>query len=163
MSQVDFSDPEKAKEIAEQLAEENQRLRGNSKKGEVESKVQKVSDMGFSECPGFLSEYRDILLSDDGEPAMVLFSTDDNGNETGRAALTATEIADRLINALPTDEKGKVLFSGQHLDTGTTEKPPEEEVTLAEGEYDDSPEAVEKRVEAQAKAIGQPMPGSGKE
>lgn len=155
---IDFSDPDKAKEAVGGILEENQRLRSHSQKGEITAKVDRLKEMGFAEMPGFLAEYRDILLSDDGEPAMVLLSHDDNDNETGRTTLTATEIADRLIAAIPTDDKGKILFSGQGLDTGTTERPAE---TEAEAEDEDT-RSVEERTEAAGKALGVDV-GAGKE
>lgn len=160
---IDFSDPDKAKEAVSGILEENQRLRSKSQEGEITAKVDRLTEMGFAEMPGFLAAYRDILLSDDGEPVMVLLSHDDSGNETGRDTLTATELADQLISAIPTDKEGKVLLSGQGLDTGTTEPPPAEEEVKPSEDGIDTSKSVEERTAEAEEGLGLKNGDTGKE
>lgn len=154
ISEVDFSDAEDAKAYAVELAEANKELGKSTTEGELETRIEELKELGFADMPGFLSTYRDIFLSDDGEAAMVLLSHDDDGNETGRKTLTGIELADKLIAAIPTDKEGKILLSGQHLDTGNSVKPPEDDVELSDDEYDNDPEKVEERASGMADTLG---------
>lgn len=94
--------------LTTQLAESNQEKR----KTAVTARVEELQGKGFS--PGFCAEYERIALADDGKPAAVL-----NLSENGVARdikQTATELADRLIAAMPFDEIGKLALAGQaHL------------------------------------------------
>lgn len=163
ISEVDFSNEEDAKKYALELSEENERLGKSTTDGELETRVEELKSIGFENMPGFLAEYRDIFLSDDGEAAIVLLSHDDDGNETSRKTLTGIELADRLIAAIPTDKKGKILLSGQALDTGNNEAPPEGDAELSDEEYDNDEEKVKERTEAQAKSLGVDLGDKGKE
>lgn len=122
---VDLSDEEAVRAAFKQQAEENQRLRERSRSGEVDQEIERVKALGFENSPGFLAAYRDILLSDDEEPAMVLFSHDESGEQKpgSKETLTATEVAKKLIDSLPTED-GKVLLAQQHLSSGNDEPPP---------------------------------------
>lgn len=127
---VDLSDPEAVKAAFARVEAENQQLRSRSRVGDVAAEIERVKELGFSDAPGFLATYRDILLSDDEEPAMVLFSHNEEGDRapgTSEEKLTATQVAQRLIAALPTDDDGKVLFSGQALESGNDNPPPPDE------------------------------------
>lgn len=160
ISEVDFSDAEDAKAYAVELSDANKELGKTSTEGELSKRIDELKELGFAEMPGFLAEYRDIYLSDDGEAAMVLLSHDDDGNEIGKKALTGVELADRLIAAIPTDKEGKVLLSGQALDTGQHEAPP----AVEEDAEEDTPEKIEERTKGVAATIGLDLGGNaGKE
>lgn len=132
------------------ILEENQRLRSRSRESEIHQEIERVKGLGFAEEPGFLRAYRDILLSDDEEPAMVLLSHDESGHETDRKKVTASELAKNLINALRrTEDDSRILLAQQHVTSGNDDPPPK----------DDSEEApLEQRVAESAAAIGQKMP-----
>jgi hypothetical protein len=156
---VELSDENAVRDLVKRLAEDNQRLRSKTQESEISEEIERVKELGFAEEPGFLSVYRDILLSDDGEPAMILLSHDEGGKETKREQPTVTDIAKRLINALRTDdESGKVLLAQQHVSSGTDDPPP-----ATEEKNDNSPEAVRERAAKVGSAIGQEMPESGGE
>lgn len=157
---IDLSDPEAVKQAVAGIVEENATLKQGSRTADVDAEVQKLRDekgmteeLGFT---GFLKTFREILLSDDGEPAQILLSHDDNGNEIGKEQVTATEIAQKLVKALPSDTEGKLLFSGQNLAGGNDQKPDAQEAP-AGGGLDNSPEAVAERTREQSAAIGQPI------
>lgn len=157
---IDFSDQEAVKAAVAGIVEENSSLKRENSKSEVSAEIQRVRDLGFKEeagFSGFLRQYEDILLSDDGEPAQILLSHDDSGNEISKKQVTASELVKSLINAVPTDKEGKILFSGQALDGGNDVPPPEND--LKPGELDNSPEAVAERTREQSAAIGQPIAG----
>jgi hypothetical protein len=154
ISEVDFSNPDDAKAYAEELDRANKELGKSTTEGELETRIEELKGLGFENMPGFLSTYRDIFLSDDGEAAMVLLSHDDDGNETGRKTLTGIELADKLIAAIPTDKEGKILLSGQALDTGNHVPPPKDDVELSDDEYDNDPEKVKDRASGMAKELG---------
>ena len=171
---LDLSDPDAVKERITALASDNTELRQATRSGAVGEKVEKLAGMLFSDdaddedkgrWSGLLRVYRDILMSDDEQPAAVLLSHDDKGNVTARDQVTATEIADKIIAALPTEEKDgevRIILAAQHTDTGNNERPEEND---ASDPLDNSPEAVERRTREQAEAIGKPLPASdqGKE
>ncbi len=163
ISEVDFSDADDAKAYAVELADANKELGKTTTQGELETRIEELKEAGFEDMPGFLATYRDIYLSDDGEAAMVLLSHDDDGNETGRKSLTGIELADKLIAAIPTDKEGKILLSGQALDTGNHEPPPKEDVELSDDEYDNDDEKVEERTQGVAKKLGVDLGDKGKE
>lgn len=159
VSEVNFSDPEDAKRYAIELSEENSTLKRSTTDSDLEKRVEELKGLGFSEMPGALAYYRDVFLSDDSETAMVLLSHDDNGNETGRQSKTGTELIDGFIASIPTDKEGKILLSGQALDTGTTEAPPE-----GDEEDKDTKEKVEERTQGVADQLGVDLGGdTGKE
>lgn len=157
-SQVNFSDPADAEKYATELSDQNRELSRVTNKAGLEKRIGELKEMGFAEMPGFLAQYRDIFLSDDSEVAMVLLSHDDNDNETNRKSVTGIELADQLIASIPTDKEGKILFSGQALDTGTNEAPAE-----TDDEEKDTPEKVEERTAAMADSLGVEGMTSGKE
>lgn len=152
ISEVDFSNAEDAEKYAVELSEENTRLGRSSDEQDLEKRVEELKEAGFAEMPGTLAYYRDIFLSEDGEVATVLLSHDDDGNETGKKSLTATELIDGFIASIPTDKEGKILLSGQALDTGNNEKPPE--VELSDEEEARDPEKVEERTQKMGKKLG---------
>lgn len=158
MSEVDFSNEEDAKLYAVELADQNAELSRSTTVADLEKRIDELKEIGFGEMPGFLAQYRDIVLSDDQEPAMVLFSHDDHGNQTKRESVTGRQLADKLIDSIPTDKDGKILFSGQALNTGTHEKPDETET-----EDEDTPEKVEERTSKMADALGVEGMTNGKE
>lgn len=92
-------------EQATQLAESKR----NAQKIAVTSRVAELQDKGFS--PGFCAEYERIALGDDGEVAAVL-NLSENGTSR-EVEHTATQIIDRLVNAMPFDEQGKLALKGQ--------------------------------------------------
>lgn len=110
-----------ARQAVSALLDENATLRGKNRVKDADARIEELKAMGFSEAPGFLKFYRQIYLSDDGEPAAVLFSDDDC--KIKEAELSALAILDRAIDALP-KEDDKILFSGQALVTADDTPPP---------------------------------------
>lgn len=75
----------------------------------VEARVKELQGKGFS--PGFCAEYERIALGDDGNPAVVL-NLSENG-VSRQVEHTATQVADRLIAAMPFDTSGKLALAEQ--------------------------------------------------
>jgi hypothetical protein len=121
---VELSDEGSVRGVVQRLLEDNQRLRSQTREKDIDQEIDRVKELGFAEEPGFLRVYRDIMLSDDGEPAAILLSHDENGNETGREKPTLTEVAKKLINALRTNDEGAVLLAQQHISSGDDTPPP---------------------------------------
>lgn len=155
---VDLSNEEEVKEAFAKLASTNQSLRSRSRESEVGSRIEELKGLGFAEEPAFLRNVRDILLSDDDEPAVVLLERDEDGKETGsKSSLTATDVVDKLVSSLRKDDEGKVLLAQQHTESGDETPPPSEE---------ENPEGdVEKRTAEVAEGLGLEMSTSsnGKE
>lgn len=97
-----------AQDRMRQLEEENRTLREAQKKEAVEQRVKEFGELGLSEHPGLLKEIRDIMLSDDGGPALMLSEE----GKTGSQELTATQIVERIIEAFPKKD-GKIALSEQ--------------------------------------------------
>lgn len=132
-------------EQAEEVVAENQALRKKLHELEVEKKVNEFKSLGLSEHPGVLKEVRNLMLADDGKPALNL--SEEVDGEVKTVSLSATEIVDRIINALP--KKGdKVLLGEQVLESEDTDRP---ETELSE-DFDKSP--VSDRANALAEAVG---------
>lgn len=133
---LNLSDEQKA--AFQTILDENAALSASTREAEADRRIDELKELGFSEKPGFLKLYRDVKLSDDGGPAVVLLS--DNGS---KERLTALEILDKAIDALSVE--GKVLFSDQHLDPGHDDPKPKhgEEIPL------------EERIAAAKKLLGQ--------
>lgn len=116
LGRLELSDEQRA--VFEQMLATNQSL--STKLGEVtkqsrtdavKARVKELQDAKFS--PGFCRTYEEIALGDDGEVAAVLNLSDDKGNQNGQKEYTATEIADRLIAALPKDDSGALALAEQ--------------------------------------------------
>ena len=112
---LNFSDEQMA--AYQSALDENATLRAATRTAEADRRVDELKELGFSNNPGFLKLYRDVKLSDDGGPAVVLLS--DNGS---KERLTALEILDKAIDALTID--GKVQFADQHINPGHDDPPP---------------------------------------
>ena len=155
---MDLSNEEEVKEAFAKLASTNQSLRSRSRESEVGSRIEELKGLGFAEEPAFLRNVRDILLSDDDEPAVVLLERDEDGKETGsKSSLTATDVVEKLVSSLRKDDEGKVLLAQQHTESGDETPPPSEE---------ENPEGdVEKRTAEVAEGLGLEMSTSsnGKE
>lgn len=118
---------DEARGVFESLMAENESLLTEKRKGRIDEKIESLKELGLDKHPGFLKEVRDIYLSDDGGPAMVLNLSDDKGNSTGEVEQTASDIVDRLIAALPRDKDQKILLSDQHHFDEGTHLPPAED------------------------------------
>jgi hypothetical protein len=117
---VELSDEARAR--VQSIIKENENLRRSTRTSKVDERVAELSNLEglmLSERPGALKLYRDVMLSDDGGAAAVLFS---DGDESKQERLTAIEILDRFIDALKAD--GGVVFSDQALQSGNDKKPP---------------------------------------
>lgn len=94
------------KQLKLQLAEVNKK----AKTERVTARVKELQDPktgGFP--PGFCAEFERIALADDGQVAAVLHLSD--GGTTIPVEQTATQIAERLIAALPKDDSGKLALA----------------------------------------------------
>lgn len=115
LDRLGLSDDDKAalQQIIAPLVQSNEQMRtqlaesrSTERKTRVEARVKELQDKGFPS--GFLVAYEEIALADDGAVAAVL-----NLSESGMAPRpvehTATQLAERLINALPLSADGKTL------------------------------------------------------
>lgn len=137
---VELSDEQRA--AIQNVLDENVKLKGENRESKVEKRITELSELGLSERPGALKLYRQVFLSDDGGPALVLLS--DDGQEKER--LTARDILDRFIEAVKGSD-GKVVLSDQALVSGNDIKPP----NTAEGE---NQKPLEDRVAEAKQALG---------
>jgi hypothetical protein len=93
----------KDQQMATQLAEYRQKDKVTGTK----ERLTKLSDMGFAADSGFLRVVSDLLMADDGDVAVSL-----NLAQTGQKEhLTVTAALDRLIAAMPVDDKGKIALA----------------------------------------------------
>jgi hypothetical protein len=118
------------------LREIARRDSARAKLGDVEKKVENLSNMGFNDAPDALAFYRRVQLSDtqDGNegPAIVLMSDSDLGlsgdqatGASGRQEMSASEMLDAFIAKFPVSEEGKlkVALSDQALANEDTDRP----------------------------------------
>jgi hypothetical protein len=108
-------------EFSESLASsqsENETLRKRVHEMEVEKRVEELKSLGFSSQAGLLGTIRDLMLADNGKPALVL---SEEGNDV---SLSATDIIDRIVDAMPKTDKGSVDFGEQALQVDEGEQPP---------------------------------------
>lgn len=134
---------EDAKQLFESMNGRLAQAEAENRSFRVDRRIDELSDMGLSEYPGFLKEIRDVMLADDGGTALLL--SEEVEGETKEVKLTATNIIDRLVEALP-KEGDKIVLSQQITDEtgkGRTQRPPadasderpQHEKTLQAAEY----------------------------
>ena len=114
LDRLELSD--EARAVVQEMAANQQRLetqlaesQKEQRKEKLTARVAELQGKGFS--PGFCAEYERIALGDDGKPAAVLHLSE--GGVARDVEQTATELADRLIAAMPFDESGKLALAGQ--------------------------------------------------
>lgn len=125
IDKMDLSDEVKATLKKEHQAEfdkiqaENDALKRNGRKSSVESEITALSDAGFKDQPGLLKFCRQVFLSDDEEPGIVLLSDDDLGltgdqatGNRGQKEMTTAETLRQFISLLPKKDD-KFHFSDQ--------------------------------------------------
>ena len=117
LDRLDLSDEQRA--VFQSILEENAQLSAKTREADADARISELEEMGLKERPGFLKLYREVMLSDDGGPAVVVFS---DGSEE-KEKLTAVEILDRALDALKDDE-GQVALSDQALVSGNDNPPP---------------------------------------
>ena len=121
MSTLSLEGVELSNEARAQLQsvlDENQTLRRKDRESSARERISELEKTGLKDRPGALKLYRQVMLSDDGGPAIILFSDDESKKER----LTALEILDRFITAL--EGEGGAVFSDQHLASPNDQKPP---------------------------------------
>lgn len=113
VDRLQLSDEQKA--VFDTLLSQSQRLESQlkevtkkSREDAIKSRVKALQEAGHT--PGFCRTYEEIALGDEGGTAALNLS-DSDGNSTGSREYTVTEIADRLIAALPVDKSGKLAFA----------------------------------------------------
>lgn len=98
--------------------------------------------------PGIKKYVRNVLLSDDGGPAIELSEHLDGGRRTQAEAKTATEVLKGFIDILPKEtDSGRVALSEQARRIPDDPKPPETNPDAGDGKLDLSEDAVAKRAE----------------
>lgn len=117
LDRLDLSDEQRA--AFQQILDENVSLSAQTRIGEADSRVAELEGLGMKDRPGALVLYRQVMLSDDGGPAVVLLS--DDGKEKKR--LGAKELLDQFIDALKGPD-GKVTLSDQAIVSGNDDPPP---------------------------------------
>jgi hypothetical protein len=111
--------PESQRAVFQKLLNENSDLAATSRETEAERRVTELSNMGFKEKPGALKLYRQVMLGDDGSPAVIVLSDDGKTKQSK----TALNILDDFIEAIKGAE-GKVVLSDQLVPSGNDIKPP---------------------------------------
>lgn len=147
---VELSD--EARASIQAIISDNDRLRREGRVSKVDKRIDELLGIpGFKDRPGALKLYREIMLSDDEGPAIILFS---DGPEKREEKLTALEIIDRFIDALVLVDTG-VQFSDQAFSSGNDRKPPRD----ASGE---KAPLEERTKEAQQALYGKRNPNGGR-
>lgn len=143
-----------AKAIAErdQFSTKFSRLQGTVQRNDVDNYITHLKSVGFTEEKGFgglLIKARDLMLADDGEPAIQSDKFSDNfeGGE-----LTATDVIKELFSAFEKGEDGKVKLGEQlaqpaegegETDLDEAGKPKTASSSGAPGKPKDGPDAPE--------------------
>ena len=107
LSQDDF---ERQNAEIERLKSELGETREEVKRRRVDDRIDELKAMGLSQWPGLLAEVRNVMLSDDGGAALLL--SEEKDGETAASKLTVTDVVERFIGALPTED-GKIVLSEQ--------------------------------------------------
>ena len=141
LERLDLSDEQRA--AFQSVLDENAQFAAKSREAEVAQRISELEDLGLKEFPGALKLYRDVALSDDGGPAIVLLA--DNGQEKQRK--TAKELLDDFLAALKGAD-GKVHLSDQALVSGNDDPPP------ADTDTDDKRPVEERVAEIKAALYG---------
>lgn len=111
-----------AEQKADQLSQSVDKLMGTANVNRAEAFIGKLKGMGLTEERGFsgmLKEVEQVLLADDGGPALQSDHFADDRNKDGQ--LTLSEAVERIFGALITAE-------GTTLKLGEIVKPPSEEL-----------------------------------
>jgi hypothetical protein len=135
--------PDDARARIQSIVDENANLRREGRETKADDRIEElktIPGLNLSDRPGALKLYRQVMLSDDGGPAVILFS---EGDEDKKEPITALAILDRFIDGLK--GAGDVQLSDQHFASGNDTKPP----TNAEGEK----KPLEERVEESKQAL----------
>ena len=144
-----------AQSVLKQQQAEIDRLHAQAHRRSVDETVAAWGQTPLKNMPGFLKKARNIMLSDDGGPALVMNLSEEDG---GTKELTATEIVTDLVGAM-FDEEGKLQLSEQAStispEHAAETRPPAHGVNLGE-ELDNSPEAVKQRATEAAAELGLP-------
>lgn len=115
---LELSELKTRAEEAENRAKEAER---KSRQADVEKRVIELSEAGLKAFPGFLKEARQVMLSDDGGPAVLMLS--EKEGETPKE-MSATQIVESLIDSLPKKDDGVTFdLSEQALIETDTGKP----------------------------------------
>lgn len=117
LDRLELSDETRA--VLADVLKENADLKSRNRVAEVDQRIEQLKELGLNERPSALKLYRDVMLSDDGGPAVILLS--DEGEE--KKQLSAVEILDQFIVAIKGSDE-KVALSEQALVTGDDDKPP---------------------------------------
>ncbi len=116
--------PDDVRAAVEAMQERNRELERKNREEAVEAQIKAWGELGLSDT-AFLKTARRIMLSDEGATAALLLSDNENPRDE---KVTATEIVERLVNALPKSEEGKIELAAQ-VDVGPGpghhQKPPE--------------------------------------
>ena len=110
--------PDDQRAVFQKLLNENSDLAMSSREAQAGERVKELEDLGFKDKPGALKLYRQVMLGDDGGPAVVVLS--DSGKKETKTALS---ILDEFIEAIKGAE-GKVVLSDQAVLVPGDAKPP---------------------------------------
>jgi hypothetical protein len=106
---------EDQKSVFDTMLADNARLKAqvadvtkDARETAVRNRVAELQGLKFS--PGFCRLYEEIALGDDGQVAATL-NLSENGQATGAQPYTATQIAEKLIGALPKDDSGALALA----------------------------------------------------
>jgi len=112
---------DEARAAIQSVLDENANLRSRTREQDADARIEELKGLGLGERPGALKLYRQVFLSDDGGPAVVLLS--DNGKD--KKQMTALEVLDSFLDGIKGSD-GSVALSDQHLVSGNDKKPPED-------------------------------------
>lgn len=120
LEQLNLSDlPEGQRAAIQKLLDDNSTLAATSRESETDNRIAELEELGLKEFPGALKLYRQVMLADDGGPAVIVLA-DDNKTKQPKTALS---ILDDFIEAIKGAED-KVHLSDQAALVPGDEKPP---------------------------------------
>lgn len=137
LDQLELSD--EARSAIQSVLDERATLLSRVREKDADTRITELEELGLKERPGALKFYREVFLSDDGGPAVVLLS--DEGKE--KEQLTALQVLDRFLDGVKGSD-GNLNLSDQALASGNDNPPPADA-------SDELP--VEERVAAAKQAI----------
>jgi hypothetical protein len=120
LEQLNLSDMAEGQRAAfQKILDENSTLAASNRTSKADERVTELEGIGLKQYPGALKLYRQVMLADDGGPAVVLLS--DSGRKQTKTAL---EILDDFIEAIKGAD-AKVVLSDQIALVPDDTKPPD--------------------------------------
>lgn len=115
---------DEARAVVDKLRQDNEELQEKAREQRVTERIEELKGLGLDAFPGVLKTVRSIYLSDKGEIAEVLELSDDNGKVVEKKGVSATDIADLILDSFPKKDNKFDLGQQALLSDGEHNRPP---------------------------------------